>query len=88
MADQDSLSLDNLSGKSQLAEAKCSWTIDFQIEGQRLTFKLDTGAEVTAITEKSLKMMGSEPLSKSLYGPTSQALKAVAQFIAAHLPLE
>ena len=59
-ANQDSLTLDTTflgAVTSQKQESLC--TIELQLEGQRLTFKLDTGTEVTAISEESLKKMGS-----------------------------
>ena len=46
-------------------------------------FKLDTGAKITAISEKSLAKMGKVILqtpSKALHGPTSQSLKVMGQF--------
>lgn len=59
------------------------WTVSLHIENQELTFKLDTGAEVTAITEQDcLKLRDiilQEP-TRMLYGPTGQTLQAVGQF--------
>ena len=47
-----------------------------------MTFKLDTGAEVTAVSKKyqNLGAPRLEQSTKVLYGPTSEALKAVCQF--------
>ena len=50
-----------------------------------MTFKLDTGAEVTAISEDSLGKLEDISLQKPaklLYSPTSQALDVIGQFFA------
>ena len=50
-----------------------------------LTFKLDTGAEVTAISEnafRELKGVQYEAPAKKLYGPSHEPLSVVGQFIA------
>ena len=51
-----------------------SWNATIQINGQSVVFKLDTGAEVTAITESTLTKLGNvqlRPAVKSLCGPGS-----------------
>ena len=51
--------------------------------GKELPFKLDTGAEVTVITEEAHKTLHEPKLqrpSKALYGPTSTALRTLGQF--------
>ena len=48
-----------------------------------MEFKLDTGAEVTAISEATYKKLDTLPLEKAsntLYGPTHQSLKVLEQF--------
>ena len=35
-----------------------SWTVDIAINGVFLTFKVDTGAEVTAISEQAYRALG------------------------------
>ena len=50
-----------------------AWLIIVQLEDKGVTFKLDTGAEVTPIPEEvynSLKRITLHPPSKSLFGPT------------------
>ena len=50
-----------------------------------MEFKLDTGAEVTAISEEVYQMLPRVKLlkaSKVLYGPTQQRLKVLGQFTA------
>ena len=59
-----------------------SWSIDLQVGHKQLSFKLDTGAEVTAISERSYNSLGRPPLasaSRILYGPTSQPLQVMGQ---------
>ena len=49
-----------------------------------LKFKLDTGAEVTAISKEDYKKLKKPPLSppkKILYGPSQQTLKSIGQFL-------
>ena len=61
-----------------------SWTIKLQLQRQMLTFKMDTGAEVTAISEESYKNLGKHQLTppeKILYGPSRQPLQVIGQFI-------
>jgi len=47
------------------------WTETISLNGKDLTFKLDTGVEVTAITEEIYQMLnaGLSPLLITLYGP-------------------
>ena len=59
------------------------WPTTVQIGGMDVSFKLDTGAEVTAIGEEAYRNLGSpemESPSKILYEPTSQSLKVMGQF--------
>ena len=61
-----------------------SWTIKLQLQRQMLTFKMDTGAEVTAISEESYRNLGKHQLTppeKILYGPSRQPLQVIGQFI-------
>jgi len=47
------------------------WTATVSLNGKDVTFKLDTGAEVTAITEETYQILNAEltPTCKRLYGP-------------------
>ena len=61
-----------------------SWLITVQLEGKETSFKLDTGAEVTAVSEKTFTLLGKPGLkapSQTLYGPSQQPLEIVGQFI-------
>ena len=54
-----------------------SWTSNLRIAGKRVQFKLDTGAEVTAISETTYHKLDKIPLqksSRSLQGPAGQSL--------------
>ena len=53
------------------------------INGRKLNFKLDTGAEVTAISEQEYKKLDQPPLDparSALYGPSRQPLQTAGQF--------
>ena len=54
-----------------------------QLQGETVQFKLDTGAEVTAISTEVHQHIGSptlSPPSKVLYGPARQTLNVLGQF--------
>ena len=56
------------------------WTVNIEINGKPMIFKLDTGAEVTAITESTLAKLGNVKLSsvtKSLCGPDRKPLNVI-----------
>ena len=53
------------------------WTVNFEINGQHMTFKLDTQAEVTVIPESNFTKLGNvklSPVTKSLCGPDRKPL--------------
>ena len=64
---------------------KASWSVDLCLKQKTLTFKLDTRAEVTAISEDAYQRPIGEPrlqeLTKTLCGPTRQSLKVRGQFL-------
>ena len=65
------------------ASKRITWSAKISVGGKQLTFKLDTGAEVTVITEEAHRMLEMPKLqkpSKALYGPTSTALRTLGQF--------
>ena len=60
-----------------------AWLVTVHLEDKEVTFKLDTGAEVTAISEKSyntLKRVTLKSPSKSLFGPTHNSIQVLGQF--------
>ena len=65
------------------SEQEALWTTPLLLGKQDIVFKLDTGAEVTAISEAAYKTLGKMSLqapSKALYAPTCQSLKVLGQF--------
>ena len=67
------------------ASQESSWRISLSLGNKVIMFKLDTGAEVTAISEQefqTMKDISLEKPSKVLYGPAHQALDVCGQFTA------
>ena len=61
---------------------KLSWTIDIRMRKKTVNFKMDTGAEVTAINPETYRLLGKPRLyqpTKVLYGPSHHALKVLGQ---------
>ena len=53
------------------------------LQNQMVTFKLDTGAEVTALSEATFESLTEVVLKqpdRKLFGPTHQALEVVGEF--------
>ena len=64
------------------SDTDTSWTSTLRVAGRRIQFKLDTGAEVTAISEATYHKLGRIPLqraSRSLQGPAGQSLAVLGQ---------
>ena len=60
-----------------------AWKVEIQLEKEAIQFKMDTGAEVTAITEETYKLIKEPRLTrqdKQLMGPSKQALKVKGVF--------
>ena len=60
-----------------------TWMTTINLDGVPVTFKMDTGAEVTAISDKAYKELSESQLSKPnkiLYGPSRRPLPVVGQF--------
>ena len=60
-----------------------TWMTTINLDGVPVTFKMDTGAEVTAISDKAYKELSESQLSKPnkiLYGPSQRPLPVVGQF--------
>ena len=59
-----------------------SWKATIKVNNQMMTFKLDTGAEVTALTEPAFLQLRDVPLqapTKALHGPDRKPLKVLGQ---------
>ena len=61
------------------------WITSIVVHGHNLSFKLDTGAEVTVISEKAMESLGTQELqssSKRLHGPDKQPLRVMGELAA------
>ena len=70
--------LDTMSSKQDKA-----WFASICIGDQETLFKLDTGAEVTAVSQESWQLLGKPPLStsdKQLFGPARNPLQVLGQY--------
>jgi len=59
-----------------------TWTAPIKVNGQQIIFKLDTGAEATAVSMKTFKTFTNiqlVPTAKVLCGPNNQRLKVLGQ---------
>ena len=71
--------LDNVSPATQ----ETAWVTHIQLNKQQTLFKLDTGAEVTAISGSTHQSLGKPTLDtpdKTLYGPSRLPLPVLGQF--------
>ena len=60
-----------------------TWTVAVQVGKETVQFKLDTGAEVTAISDfsfRKLKGIHLQKVSKVLHGPDRSPLSVLGQF--------
>ena len=77
------LSLDAAFLGTVVSKEESSWTIELLLGNKQIPFKLDTGAEVTAISEeayRTLPKVSIQPPLKALFGPTCHSLKVLGQF--------
>lgn len=61
-----------------------AWFANVEVNKHQTRFKLDTGAEVTAVSGQTYQQLGKPKLLKSdkiLYGPSRQPLQVVGQFM-------
>ena len=78
----EEVSLDSAFLNTVEDETNTSWTAQIKLNGQDTVFKLDTGAEVSAVTQATCQNLGihlSVP-QKALYGPSQTPLKVIGQF--------
>ena len=78
MIEQDSAFLDTVCNDN-----KSVWTTEVNVNGKQIPFKLDTGAEVTAISIDTWKELGEPALQsadKHLFGPAQQSLSVLGKF--------
>ena len=67
----------------ELGSDQRAWLTTVNLNGHKTLFKLDTGAEVTAISEDTYQMLKRLKMStshKKLYGQSQQSLNCIGQF--------
>ena len=60
------------------------WTVKLTLQGKPVALYIDTGAEVTVITEQVWKRVGQpqlEPSDRTLRGPDSHVIPTVGKFV-------
>lgn len=68
-----------------MSENYSCWTVNIEINDKPVIFKLDTGVEVTAITETTLAKLGYVkliPVTKPLCGPDRKPLNVIGRLTA------
>ena len=84
-AHTDELTTDTVFLGAVVEKQNSPWQISALVDDKQVSFKLDTGAQVTAISEETYRALQPGPLKKPsevLYGPTGQALNVIGQFTA------
>ena len=87
-ANTDSVTLEEnyLDTLTDLEQSPTSWTTTVRVNSTDILFKLDTGAEVTAISKKAFLSIENTPelhnSSRLLYGPEHKPLSVVGQLSA------
>ena len=83
IAANDQVSLDSSFLDAMMSESQTSWSTELLLEKTGVNFKLDTGAEVTVVTEETSNLLRGIKLSKpskSLHGPARQSLNILGKF--------
>ena len=78
------LSLETAFVGSVSSKQQSSWITTLQVRGKGIRFKIDTGAEVTAISEETFRQLGGASLQRPrniLYGPARHTLDVQGQFM-------
>ena len=65
------------------SSSETAWYADIQVGRRKVTFKLDTGAEVTAASQETYKLLQNAPPlhtpQRTLCGPSRKSLQVVGQ---------
>ena len=80
---QDGETVDTAFLDTMSTDQNKTWITKITVNGRVITFKLDTGTEVTAISEATWRTLGKPPLgapNKQLFGPARQALEVMGKF--------
>ena len=68
-----------------IGKGESSWMANIPVCGQSLLFKIDTGADVTAISEEDYRKINGKGMlakpSNILQGPSNQPLPVAGEFI-------
>ena len=83
VGDQEDNSIDTAFLNTVGEEDSRSWFVNLTLGNREVSFKIDTGAEVTAVSEKVWKQSKRPRLQspcKTLYGPAHEPLPVVGQF--------
>ena len=78
------LSLNTAFVGSVSSKQQSSWNTTLQVREKEIRFKIDTGAEVTAISEETFRQLGGASLQRPrnvLYGPARHTLDVLGQFM-------
>jgi len=84
VSDNEEDSDDNFLGTVD-SKQSTQWLTELKVDDVTITFKIDTGAEVSAISKITLRQLQTVQLKKStrnLYGPAMSCLKVTGQFTA------
>ena len=82
------LSLDTAFVGSVSSKQQSSWTMTLQVRGKEIRFKVDTGVEVTAISEETFRQLGGASLQRPrnvLYSPARHTQDVLGQFMTTSL---
>ena len=80
---QDSASPEFVFLDTMSSDRRNVWIAHITINGTRLPFKLDTGAEVTAVSKEAWEMLerpALQPSRQQLFGPAQHPLEVMGQF--------
>ena len=81
---QDGDTLDSAFLDTVSTQRSNAWFSTISVNGRKLPFKLDTGAEVTAVSKATWQEIGKpllQPLDKKLFGPACQPLEVLGHFL-------
>lgn len=84
LAAQEEVTLDDVYLDTVTSEQETAWHLTVLLEQTKVCFKMDTGAEVTAISDRVYKSIPSHPIlqpaNRALLGPARQKLNVLGQF--------
>ena len=88
-ATQEELTLDDAYLNTVTSQQETAWRITLSLEQTKVCFKMDTGAEVTAISDRVYTSLPSHPIlqpaNRTLSGPAHQKLNVLGGPVSRHL---